>query len=159
MEVGAPKLYLDTSIWNIAVSKDLPDLYEATLEFFERAKAEGWSLVVSTTVLGEIKRTPSIKREKMLDLIDETNSKVSRISEEVVRLSEEYIEAGVLSKSHRNDCLHVAFATLSDCDYLISWNFQHLSNARRARRFVAVNATLGYSNLKGIFNPFQVYEI
>lgn len=74
-------------------------------------------------------------------------------------LAEAYIDAGVLSPRHRNDCLHVAIATLSHCDFLISWNFRHLANVRRSTAFIAVNQLHGYNKELKIYNPLEVYEV
>lgn len=81
------------------------------------------------------------------------------LTEEVFSLSREYIRAGVLPDRHRNDCLHVAFATIAECDFLLSWNFHHLANLRRAARFVAVNTLLGYTKELMICNPLEVFEL
>jgi hypothetical protein len=42
-----------------------------------------------------------------------------------------------------NDAVHVAAATLSRQDVLVSWNFKHLVNRRRRAMVCGVNAAAG----------------
>ncbi len=45
------------------------------------------------------------------------------------------------------DCRHIAAATLSKVDYLVSWNFKHILNVFRIRGYNAVNIKNGYVQL------------
>jgi hypothetical protein len=50
----------------------------------------------------------------------------------------------VIPPSKPNDSLHVAYATVHELDFLLSWNFQHLANVRREARILAINLKEGY---------------
>lgn len=43
-----------------------------------------------------------------------------------------------------DDALHVALATISCADVIVSWNFKHLVNPVRIRKFDGVNVMNGY---------------
>ena len=43
-----------------------------------------------------------------------------------------------------NDAVHVAAATLTRQDVLVSWNFRHLVNRRRRAMVWSVNTTAGF---------------
>ncbi len=154
-----PRFYLDTSIWSFAFSEDAPNFRENTEIFFDHVRVFGWEVLISQIVSEEIERAPNPERESIQALIREIFPAVLPMTEEVISLSREYIHAGVLTERHRNDCMHVAFATVAECDFLLSWNFHHLANWRRATRFVAVNTLLGYNKRLVICNPMEVYEV
>ena len=154
-----PRFYLDTSIWSFAFTEDAPDYRADTEVFFDHVRVFGWEVLISQIVSDEIERAPNPLRENIQALIQKISPVVIPITEEVISLSREYIRAGVLSERHQNDCLHVAFATISECDFLLSWNFHHLANLHRASRFVAVNTLLGYTKRLVICNPLEVYEV
>ena len=54
-----------------------------------------------------------------------------------------------------DDCIHIAVATLSKVDILVSWNFKHIVNVYRIRGYNSVNLHLGYSTLE-IHSPNEI---
>ena len=50
---------------------------------------------------------------------------------------------------------HVAICTVHHVDHLVSWNFKHLVNVRRAAGFNAVNLLQGYARAS-IVNPKEL---
>ena len=65
-------------------------------------------------------------------------------------------EAPFLSRYFfRDDCLHVALATVHRADVLVSWNFRHIVRFDRIRGFNAVNLREGYGTLD-IRSPMEV---
>lgn len=155
----APRFYLDSSIWSFTRAEDAPEYRLATEEYFTHAEALGWEILTSEMVLVELREAPEPKRGELLAMINRVRPIEIPIIEEVLVLSERYMAAGVLSSRHREDCLHVACATVAECDFLISWNFRHLANARRSTRFVAVNSPHGYTKQMRICTPLEVYEV
>jgi hypothetical protein len=61
-------------------------------------------------------------------------------NENVEVLAEQYILSGVLSESHIDDLTHIAYAVLSECDYIVSWNMKHLANQRTILRVHKYNS-------------------
>jgi len=77
---------------------------------------------------------------------------------EMERLAGLYVASGVVPKRSWADARHIATATLSDVDVLVSWNFKHIVNLRRIRGYNAVNAGLGYQQLE-IRTPQEVLDV
>ena len=69
---------------------------------------------------------------------------VEATTDEVANLADRYIESGALSGKMRSDAEHIAAATVAGVDVLASWNFRHIVNVRRIRRYNAVNRQMGY---------------
>ncbi len=54
-----------------------------------------------------------------------------------------------------NGCPHIAIATLSRVEVLVSWNFRHIVNLQRIRGYNSVNLRHGYPLLE-IRTPQEV---
>ena len=78
------------------------------------------------------------------------------VSDEAVVLSDVYIREGAALESNRVDALHIAVATVSRVDVVVSWNFKHIVKLSRIRAYNAVNLKLGYPELE-IRSPLEVY--
>lgn len=50
---------------------------------------------------------------------------------------------------------HVAIATVSSADMIVSWNFKHIVHYDKIRHFNEVNAQAGYTPIQ-IFCPWEV---
>jgi hypothetical protein len=50
---------------------------------------------------------------------------------EAVELAEKLIEQDAIPRQAAEDALHIAVATVSGMDYLLTWNFKHIANAAR----------------------------
>ena len=70
------------------------------------------------------------------------------LTEEAAVLAERYITAGVVVASKRVDAQHIALATLSRVDVLVSWNFKHVVNLQRIQGYNSVNLRFGHPLLE-----------
>jgi hypothetical protein len=66
------------------------------------------------------------------------------VSVEMEDLAAAYMAQKVVPGAFADDAQHVAVCAVARCDYLVSWNFKHLANARREAGFNAVNLLQGY---------------
>jgi hypothetical protein len=57
--------------------------------------------------------------------------------------------------AHASDALHVALATVTHADMIVSWNFRHIVHFDKMREFNAVNVREGYGRLE-ILSPLEV---
>ena len=54
----------------------------------------------------------------------------------------------VVGETSKDDCLHIAIATINKIDLLVSWNFKHIVNFKRIRGYNAINLKNGYPSLE-----------
>ncbi len=87
------------------------------------------------------------KVKELLDLVPNQNKTRIELTEEAVMLGDTYIAENVVGKTSREDCFHIALATINNADILVSWNFKHIVNVMRIRGYNAVNLKLGYSTI------------
>lgn len=86
-----------------------------------------------------------------------TNLEIIEIYEGIIELADHYITEKVIGKTNRADCLHIACATVSNLELLVSWNFNHIVNWTRIRGFNSVNLKNGYKFLE-IRTPEEVLD-
>jgi predicted nucleic acid-binding protein len=147
--VQGTRVYIDTSVFGGILDEEFA---EATGRFFERATRGEFSLIVSTSVMLELRSAPQSVRDEFERIGGITELPVSP---DVERLADAYLAAGVLGTASRADALHVAAATVAGADLIVSWNFKHIVNYSRIRKYNAVNALNGYRSIE-IRSPAEV---
>ena len=65
----------------------------------------------------------------------------------VVRLSELYIEKGIISASHRYDSAHIAIASVHELDFVVSYNFEHINRNKARIQTAIANHRAGYPSV------------
>ena len=70
-------------------------------------------------------------------------------------LQQQYINSGVVTAKSSEDALHVAIATVTQCDLIVSWNFKHIVHFDKIPKYNAVNILNGYGEI-GIYSPLEV---
>ncbi len=113
------------------------------------------SLVTSAAVLDELDRTPEPKRTDCLTLVQRLP--LLEITSEVKALVQTYIEHKIMPADTGGDALHLALATLHECDILVSWNCRHIANASKSDHIRRINGRLGYDTPK-LITPLELLE-
>ncbi len=90
----------------------------------------------------ELYSAPSRVRELFNNLPSKYIEKIP-INQQILNLAEEYITQNVVGKTSRDDCIHIAAATIHQADALISWNFKHIVNSNRIVGYNQVNSQNG----------------
>jgi len=145
------RIYIDTSV----VGGYFDDEFSAnTIPFFERVQNGELILLVSDIVEVELLRAPAFVRELLASIPSEYIEHL-RLTSEAIELADRYIEAKVVGKTSRADCQHIAMATISNADVLVSWNFKHIVNLDRIKGYNGVNQRFGY-NMIEIRTPKEI---
>ncbi|MEK6794024.1 MAG: hypothetical protein AABZ39_04565 [Spirochaetota bacterium] len=153
------KIYLDTSIISNLFADDRLDWKQTTNELFDAVLPTGeYEFYLSDVVIREINKTnDAALRERMMNAAKNKNITMVHYNEfEVLSLAKQYISEGALPPRSVDDSLHVAIATISGMDILLSWNYRHLSNIERERKLHTVNINEGYTLPLRITNPLEV---
>jgi predicted nucleic acid-binding protein len=149
------KLYLDTTVLNFAFADDAPKEMDATLKFFKQI--ERFEVSLSDVVLDEIERCPSLKRARLMELINSHDWNILELDQAARSLSGHYLSAGVIPQKYRDDAYHIAIATVNNQDAILSWNFQHIVKMKTKREVVAINLLEGYRGID-IYTPMEVVD-
>ncbi len=144
------RLYLDTSV--IGGYFDAEWMAD-TRELWEQARAGKWQLLASIVTEREVRDAPEEVRRHFASSFDATS--ILDTSEEIEKLAESYLAAGVVTRKFADDALHVAMASVHGIRLIVSWNFKHLVNVRREDGFNAVNLLEGWPLIR-IVSPKEI---
>ncbi len=150
------KLYVDTSVWNFYFADDAPEKKDVTRNFLDLVQNGQYEIFVSGVVFKEINDAPEPKRTQLGGLIKSCPVVELEITESVDELAKCYIAKGILPKKKEDDALHVAMATVTEMDALVTWNYQHLANLRKAELFHSASLEMGYFKKLEIITPLEV---
>jgi predicted nucleic acid-binding protein len=143
MKTKKLNLYIDTSV--IGGYFDV-EFEEETKLLFKSILNNEFHVIYSTVTEDELINAPEKVREFLNTIPNENKTRIE-LTEEAVMLGDTYIAENVVGKTSREDCFHIALATIYKADILVSWNFKHIVNVMRIRGYNAVNLKLGYSNI------------
>ena len=150
------KLYVETSVWGFFFADDAPEKRDVTKMFFASIGENLYEAFISEVVIREIGNAPEPKRTELFDLLKKYAPVELEITEEANELTEIYMEHGIIPQGKRDDAFHVAIATASEMDALITWNYQHLANLRRSELFNGINLERGHTKRLEIVTPMEV---
>ena len=145
------RIYTDTSVIGGCLDVEFEDASRQLLAMFKTGEA---ILVLSDLTLLELQGAPASVRA-VLDEVPEAYREYVELTEEAALLAQRYIDAGVIGAAKRVDAQHIAMATISRVEVLVSWNFRHIVNLQRIRGYNAVNLRDGYPLLE-IRTPQEV---
>ncbi len=111
--------------------------------FFDNVRRGSYLVLLSAIVEAEIIAAPKKVQDAVRNLPKQSTEYLS-VNEEIEGLANAYLAEGVLNDASYNDALHVATASVHHADVILSWNFRHLVNVEKIRRFNAVNLRKGY---------------
>jgi len=136
-------LYIDTSViggfFDIEFEIETKLLFQAIID-------NQFDIVYSSVTEDELINAPE-QVQKLLSTVPEANKTRIELTEEALQLADTYITENVVGKTSREDCFHIALATIFRADILVSWNFKHIVNVIRIRGYNAVNMKLGYQTI------------
>jgi len=145
------RVYVDTSVFGGARDEEFA---ESSRRFFERVRSGEFAALISQVSLDELALAPEAVRTVLSDLPARQVRRIE-ITDEIRALAEAYVAAGALGQANVDDALHVAAATVAHADVIVSWNFRHIVNFERIRRFNSVNLASGYPMLD-IRSPLEM---
>ena len=137
------KIYIDTSVLGGYFDKEF-DI--ATRRLFDQVKKGEYRVVLSNVTASELLKAPERVRILLNEL--DIDYEIIALTDDAVNLALEYIKENVVGQSSYDDCLHIAIATISRLDLLVSWNFKHIVNIKRIRGYNGINIKNGYPSIE-----------
>lgn len=150
-------IYLDTSILNFFFEKRDIEKENSTKDLFREIMQGKFAAHISALVLREIGDAPAARKSSLLSLIKTYPIKILQITEESLALADKYLEQGIFPVKCRDDALHIAIASVSDMDIMISWNMEHMVKLKTRREVRAINILEGYNDIE-ICTPLEVID-
>ena len=145
------RIYIDTSVIGGYFDEEFED---ATHKLFDRLEKGEIKFVISELLELELIDAP----QHVVELLQKYSAdKFERIflTDEAVKLADNYIIEKVVGKTSLEDCRHIALATINRVDVLASWNFKHIVNLKKIIGYNSVNLRLGYPKIE-IRSPVEL---
>ena len=145
------RVYIDTSVVGGQFDKEFS---ADTIPFFEAVTNGQFIIIMSDLIEAELLRAPEQVKD-FLATIPAQQIENIRLTQDAANLADQYILAKVVGHTSRADCQHIAMATLTKADVLVSWNFKHIVNLDKIRGYNGVNYQLGH-NMIEIRTPKEI---
>ncbi len=100
-----------------------------------------YELVTSPAVVSELQNGPPDRHGDWLSLI--RGLPLLPIEPAIANIVRTYRSQKVMPDDPAGDALHLALASYHKCDFLVTWNCQHLANANKFGHVRRVNTMLG----------------
>ena len=145
------RFYFDTSVFGGLFDIEFE---EETALLFEKVTLGQIKCVYSNLTESELTNAPERIRNYFETIKDEFKEKVF-VTPDGLKLAQTYVDEKVVGETSLDDCIHIATATLSKVNMLVSWNFKHIVNIYRIRGYNSINLRLGYPTLE-IHSPKEI---
>ena len=98
-------------------------------------------IVSSAAVLDELRRGDFPSRDQCVAMLG--SIEMLELKDPVFEIVEAYLANKLMPADPFGDALHLALASYHRCDFLVTWNCQHLANANKFGQIRRVNGILG----------------
>jgi predicted nucleic acid-binding protein len=151
-----PRVYIETTIPSFYFEdRASPDMVARRLwtRHWWSKVSPAYDLVTSSAVIEELSRGAYPSKSQALALLDS----LPRLEVEaaVIEIVQVYIEHSVMPQDPLGDALHLALASYNHCDFLLTWNCQHLANANKFDHIYRVN-TLLHLTVPKLVTPLEL---
>ena len=138
------RVYIETSIpsfyHEVRTEPEMVARRQWTRDWWQTC-AEAYELVTSLPVLEELERGDHPRRDDTLALL--SHLPLLPIEDPIAEIVDTYVARHVMPRDPRGDALHLALAFYHRCQFLLTWNCQHLANANKREHIRHVNTLLG----------------
>ncbi len=127
-----PKVYIETSIVSYLTADRSSDVITAahqltTFDWWENYR-QNFEGVVSELVIQEARLGNPQMAQKRLDVLKDIE--VLPVNDEARNLAKILVAKKAVPEKASADALHIAVATVEEIEFLATWNFKHIANAR-----------------------------
>lgn len=137
-------VYIETSIpsfyYETRTDPEMLARRQWTRQWWDSVSAR-YDLVTSVAVLDELGTGEYPGKDGALQLVQ--GVPLVPIDEAIQDIVRAYIEHRVMPQDPAGDALHLALASYHKCDFLLTWNCNHLANANKFGHIRRVNTMLG----------------
>ena len=151
----AKRIYIETSIPSFYYdNRPQPEFVACrnwTREWWDK-HCHDHELFISDPVLFELENGDYPNKKEVIKLVEKLT--ILPINDEISEMTGAYIDHKAMPKDPTGDAMHLALATYHKCDFLLTWNCNHLANPNKFSHIRLVNVRLGF-NTPYLVTPFQ----
>jgi predicted nucleic acid-binding protein len=141
-----PSVYVETSVVSYLTSRPSRDVVvvarqQVTQTWWNSAQGQ-CELFTSPLVIEEASVGDAKYAEARLKLVEKLT--VLDINDQARQIANRLLEADIVPSNAAADALHIGIAVAHGINFLITWNFRHLANAKIRSRVDAECTALGF---------------
>jgi len=152
------RVYLDTSVISHLDQQDSPEYMQITKKFWEELKQGKYNVYISSTVITELNKCKEPKRSRLLEYMSQIELTRVEINRQVLELAQRYVNEYIIPSRFFDDAVHIAVASINECDILVSWNFKHIVRYKTIQGVNAINKLMGYREIQ-LVSPLMMLEV
>lgn len=142
--MNRPRVYVETTIpsayFELRTAPTVVARREWTRQWWESAPARD-ELVTSPAVLDELSAGQSERSALRLALVNDLP--LVPVESAILEIVQAYVGHKLMPADPGGDALQLALASYHKCDFLVTWNCQHLANANKFGHIRRINTLLG----------------
>lgn len=142
------RIYIETTVgsfyFNARPEPEMVARQNWTRRWLDAAMLTSDELVTSAAVETELNAGDFPHKSDMIELA--SRFPLLDINDAVIEAVEAYIANHVMPNDPGGDAFHLAAASFHRCDFLVTWNCQHIANANKFGHIRRVNGILGLGN-------------
>jgi predicted nucleic acid-binding protein len=138
------RIYIETTIpsfyYEVRKEPEMVSRKNWTRQWWDN-HSRHYDLVTSEAVINELQQGTYRNQKQALKLLEEIP--ILRIDEDIKNTVQAYIKHKVMPAKPFGDAIHLALASYHKCDFLLTWNCNHLANANKFFHIRQINTMLG----------------
>ena len=139
-----PRVYVETSIPSFYYeTRTEPEMVARriwTRQWWDECR-DDYEVLISEAVLDELSAGNYPDKDKALLLAN--SLPLLPVELDIAEIVRAYIQNKVMPRDPLGDALHLALASYHKCDFLLTWNCNHLANANKFNHIKRINTILG----------------
>ena len=150
-------VYIETSVLGYLTARSTKNLIiagniEVTRDWWELRRS-AFTLYISQVVLSEAAQGDAEIAAQRLEAV--RGLPLLEVTEAVEDLATQFMMRSNLPSKASDDAIHIALATVSGLNYLLTWNCKHIANAQIQRKLLSICSDCGYT-LPIICTPYEL---
>jgi hypothetical protein len=134
-------------LYEVRTEPEMIDRRNWTRDWWDRRR-QAYQLVTSVAVIDELQAGVFPNQDQAVALLIDIS--LVLVEPAIIEIVDTYIQRMVMPRDPTGDALHLVLASCHKCDFLLTWNVQHLANANKFSPIRRINA------LPGLFTPALV---
>jgi hypothetical protein len=152
-------VYVETSLVSYLTAPQNQNIITAanqlmTQEWWKNYRSK-FELFTSQLVIDEASQGNATEASKRLAILKDIP--MLTLNEEVVKLGQLFLKEKGLPLKATDDAYHIAYATVHQIHYLLTWNCKHIANAQIQKKLRQISTQKGYE-LPILCTPYELQE-
>ena len=148
-------VYLDATIpsYPFDTRESIREYIAVTKKWWDE-ESRHFDVCVSEETIAELSQGDYPRQAEILAFVAQLQ--VLLPNEQILTIARVYLDNYLMPRVFKGDALHLAYAAFYKCDFLLTWNCNHLANANKRQHIRILNARLNLSTPE-LVTPLELF--